>query len=109
MLVRLSTGGRCGSTGPNKGMGVVGFGRADLGEQGACLLPVRQGGVRAPWMERIAEDQQGAGLAEAVAGVALDRQGPSGGRCLSRTAGVRADLLHVVQPVRRLRPTMPND
>jgi hypothetical protein len=44
-----------------------------------------------------------------VAGVALDRQGPSGGRCLSRTAGVRADLLHVAQPVRRLRPTMPND
>jgi len=37
-----------------------------------------QGGVRALWVERMAEDHQGISLAEAVAGVALDRQGPPG-------------------------------
>ena len=46
----------CGGAGPTKGMGLVGFGRADLGEQGQCLLPVGQGGVRALWVERMAED-----------------------------------------------------
>ena len=67
-----------GGAGPNEGMGVIGFGRADLGEQGQCLLPVGQGGVRSLWVERMAEDQQGVGLAEAVTGVALDRQGLAG-------------------------------
>jgi hypothetical protein len=55
-------------------MGVVGFGRADLGEQGQCLLPVGEGRVRSLCTQRMAQDQQGVGLAEAVAGAALDRQ-----------------------------------
>ena len=59
-------------------MGLFGFGCADLGEQGQCLLPVGQGGVRSLWAQRVAEDEQGVGLAEAVAGVALDGQGGVG-------------------------------
>src|SRR5215218_4980769 len=59
-------------------MSVIGLGRADLAEQGQCLLPVEQRGVRGLWVERMAEDQQGVGLAEAVTGVALDRQGLAG-------------------------------
>jgi hypothetical protein len=59
-------------------MGAISFGGADLGEQGQCLLPVRQGGVRSRCAQRMAEHQQGVGLAEAVADVALDRQGVAG-------------------------------
>jgi hypothetical protein len=68
----------CGGAAPNEGMSVIGLGRADLAEQGQCLLPVEQRGVRGLWVERMAEDQQGVGLAEAVTGVALDRQGLAG-------------------------------
>ena len=59
-------------------MSAIGFGRADLGEQGQCLLPVGQGGVCSLCAQRVAEDEQGVGLAEAVAGVALDGQGLPG-------------------------------
>lgn len=37
-----------------------------------------EGGVRSLGVERMTKDQQGVGLAEAVAGGALDRQGPPG-------------------------------
>ena len=57
---------------------MIGLGGADLGEQGQCLPPVGEGGVRSLGVERMTKDQQGVGLAEAVAGGALDRQGPPG-------------------------------
>jgi hypothetical protein len=60
-------------------MGAFCFGRTDLGEQGQCLLPVRQGGDDSSLdPQRVAKHEQGVGLAKAVAGVALDRQGLPG-------------------------------